>query len=220
MVSRTERKSCILILCVMIVFLLAELPRIYVSSTLFSTYRSNLDMDNAALHKTKTELSQRFAVCLDDIPNVNIADDSCNSDFDELSSHHKEVLTNELEEFTQMLEYTMLHTIDLDYKQLLKQNFFEYLVDVFVDKNYLYAREFKKYAKQNYFDIAVKTYCNGTRKNVRETMFVLGKIYNCLLAIDDINISFAILGSSPYNEAMNYIMNIIWGHIDISLEHL
>ncbi|CAC5401369.1 unnamed protein product [Mytilus coruscus] len=59
-VSRAEKKSCILIVCVMIVFLLTELPRIYVSSTLFSTYGSNLDTENVALHKTTIELSQRF----------------------------------------------------------------------------------------------------------------------------------------------------------------
>ncbi|CAG2228537.1 unnamed protein product [Mytilus edulis] len=70
-VSRAEKKSCILIVCVMIVFSLAELPRIYVSSTLFSTYRSTLDTKSIVLHKTKTELSQRFETCFGYIHNVS-----------------------------------------------------------------------------------------------------------------------------------------------------
>ncbi|VDI23512.1 Hypothetical predicted protein [Mytilus galloprovincialis] len=102
--SRAEKKSCILIVCVMIIFLLAELPRSYVSSTIFSTYRSNLEMDNIALHKTNIEWSQRLTECLNNIPNLNISDETCISDFDELPSQYEDNVTREVEALTLELE--------------------------------------------------------------------------------------------------------------------
>ncbi|CAC5401370.1 unnamed protein product [Mytilus coruscus] len=189
-VSRAEKKSCILIVCVMIVFLLAELPRIYVSSTLFSTYRSNLDTQNVALQKTKTELSQRFAACLDDIPNHNISDESCISDYGELPTHYKDGATGKVEDLTLELENRVYWIMDWRYRRQFKQNYFDYLDDVFAAKHVRYARELKEYVKQTFFDIVEKTYCNATEKYLQDIMRnVYFDIlhYRCLYTIDNID---------------------------------
>lgn len=71
--SGTEKKSCILIVCVMIVFCLAGVPRLYFNLTLFSTYEFNLDtlnisnlsMQNVAIQKLTTEFHQLYSAFLD-----------------------------------------------------------------------------------------------------------------------------------------------------------
>ena len=42
---------------------------------------------------------------------------------------------------------------------------------------------------------------------------------NVINAISEI-MPYLILGSSPYAEPMNYIMNVVWGYVDINLEDL
>ncbi|CAC5401368.1 unnamed protein product [Mytilus coruscus] len=221
-VSRAEKKSCILIVCVMIVFFLAELPKIYVRSTLFSMYRSNLETQNVALHKTKTELSQLFAACLDDIPDLIISNESCISDFDDLPSHYKDDVTREVDSLTLFIEANVHRTMDRLYKGHLKQNYFDYLVDVLADERIRYANELKEYVKQTFVDNVKKTYCKATEKYFRKikTDIFVSILKGCVYTIGDRDASYVILGSSPYSEPMNYIMNIVWGHFDITLEHL
>ncbi|VDI19560.1 Hypothetical predicted protein [Mytilus galloprovincialis] len=224
-----RKKSCILIVCVMIVFLLAELPRIYVSSTIFSTYRSNLETMNVALQKTKTELSHRFAACLDDIPyfldgipNFINSDESCISDFDQLPSHFKANVTRNVDSLALYIEDHVHGMLDGMLKGSLKQKYFDYLVDLLADERIRYANELKDYVKQILFDIVAKSYCNATENVLNPIMkkvyFVI--VRSCLYTFDDRYESYLILGSSPYSEPMNYIVNIVWGHIDITLEYL
>ncbi|CAC5401366.1 unnamed protein product [Mytilus coruscus] len=220
-VSRAEKKSCILIVCVMIVFSLAELPRIYVSSTLFSTYRSTLDTQSTVLHKTKTELSQRFATCLGYFQN-NVSERFCNFDFKKLSQDHKADLKiiRQLKTINKKItKYVQRATTDV-YRKQLKGEYFEYLVDVLDDENGLYANATLKYVKQHMLDIVAVAYCYKRKYTLwrKKMKFVYLRIFKCL-----VNVKYApgfVLGSSPYSEPMNYLMHIGWGHIDFTLEHL
>lgn len=91
--SRVEKKSCLLIVCVMTVFFFTEVPRLYISLTLFSSYQSNLDMQNVALQILTTELNQIYSACLDDSLSC-ISRES--SDFIELSLHDKRIRVYQL----------------------------------------------------------------------------------------------------------------------------
>ncbi|CAC5404081.1 CMKLR1 [Mytilus coruscus] len=54
--SKSEKKSCMLILSVMVVFLLSEIPRLYINTTLFFTYSTNMENnENIAVNKITTE---------------------------------------------------------------------------------------------------------------------------------------------------------------------
>ncbi|CAC5401367.1 unnamed protein product [Mytilus coruscus] len=223
--SRAEKKSCILIVCVMMVFFLAEVPRVYISTILFSTYRSNLDMENAALHKTKNVLSQRFEACLADILYHDIADESCISEFDEQSSSFKLMMKKSLEI---NLDYYLLidkeNVMDIRYRYHLKENYFKYLADILLDEYNHNVREFEKINTHFLLDYAIKAFCNRTTKYNTAIELIIDdyfqKIDSCRYPTEGLDASFFILGSSPYSEPMNYIMNSVLGHIDITLEHL
>ncbi|CAG2213099.1 unnamed protein product [Mytilus edulis] len=82
-VSRSEKKSCILILSVMVVFLLTEVPRLYINTTLFFTYSANLENNaNMAVNKIATEMHRsimsrlRLDISLIDYSNLTLYD-SC-----------------------------------------------------------------------------------------------------------------------------------------------
>ncbi|CAG2207467.1 unnamed protein product [Mytilus edulis] len=62
-VSSSERKSCLLVLSVMVVFLLSEVPRLYINSTIFFTYRTDLEKnENIAFDKMRTVINTKKAM--------------------------------------------------------------------------------------------------------------------------------------------------------------
>ena len=208
--SRAEKKSCILILCVMTVFFLSEVPRIFVSATLFSTYRSDLDRTNVALHLTNTRLVQTHSECLLDFQSYkrNLSCNKIPAKVMDMLSKFKDVFaTSEFRRF-----------VDVSFKGQVKQVYYEYLIDDQIDLNLLKVTEATKVIQQ----LAVETYCgNATTKFKRlmdkkfENMWT-----NCgVIKLFDPPL---ILGSTPYSEPLNYILNIASGHIDITfnLEHL
>ncbi|VDI63163.1 Hypothetical predicted protein [Mytilus galloprovincialis] len=178
----------------------------------------NLEMDNIALHKTNIEWSQRLTECLNNIPNLNISDETCISDFDELPSQYEDNVTREVEALTLELEPRIHRFLSYEYKRVLKPNYYD-IIDVLHDGH---SKEIRKYAKQTLFDIVAKIYCNATEKYLNKIIrhLFVDIMIDCLFTNADTDLSFFILGSSPYSEPMNYIMNITWGRIDITLEQL
>ncbi|CAC5401317.1 unnamed protein product [Mytilus coruscus] len=228
--SRAEKKSCILIVCVMAVFFFSEVPRIFVSATLFSTYRSNLDRTNAALHLTNTKKVQTHLECLVDfLENFNRfsykGNLSCNSDYNEIPSWYKVTVTKELDVFLGLFNIyftasNFRKVADLYFKDQVKQVYYEYLIDDQIDLNLLKVTETAKSFQQNAFDLAVELYCANASPNIIKTLL---KRFSYLLDNCGIVKLFdpsLILGSTPYSEPMNYILNIVSGQIDITLEHL
>ncbi|VDI23511.1 Hypothetical predicted protein [Mytilus galloprovincialis] len=179
--------------------------------------------------RQKTSCPHRFAACLDDIPyfldgipNFINSDESCISDFDQLPSHFKANVTRNVDSLALYIEDHVHGMLDGMLKGSLKQKYFDYLVDLLADERIRYANELKDYVKQILFDIVAKSYCNATENVLNPIMkkvyFVI--VRSCLYTFDDRYESYLILGSSPYSEPMNYIVNIVWGHIDITLEYL
>ena len=52
-----------LIVCLMVVFLILEVPRLYLNITLFDTFKGDLDNDNIAWNKVKTEIEEQTTKC-------------------------------------------------------------------------------------------------------------------------------------------------------------
>ncbi|CAC5426733.1 unnamed protein product [Mytilus coruscus] len=162
--SRAEKKSCVLIVCVMTFFFLAEVPRLYITSTLFSTYRSNFDMQDVALQKMTTELFLKYSACLDDSLN-HISGESCLSDFNERPSHYKKSLINQLEKSWSEIdknypkEATRLW-VDMVYKDKLKHVYYEYLYDDLVDIFTVYDKGFWNFLMLSVYDFAILEYCS------------------------------------------------------------
>ena len=61
------------------------------------------------------------------------------------------------------------------------------------------------------------TYCSKMSKNMS---FLENLIKGYDHKTQKFKNSVVVLVSSPYGEPMNYLLNIIWGHININLEHL
>lgn len=82
--------ACVLVLSVMVVFLLSEVPRLYINSTIFFTYRTDLEKnENIAFDKMRSVINTKKTITCDyhnneeaqlNIPNYN----SCT--FDDLPS--------------------------------------------------------------------------------------------------------------------------------------
>ncbi|VDI13564.1 Hypothetical predicted protein [Mytilus galloprovincialis] len=216
--SRVERKSCILIVCVMIVFFFTECPRLYINSTLFNTYRSNLDMQNVAIQKLSNENNQKDSVCFEDSLS-HISGESC---YSELPTYFKKEIVNKLEQFVFELEKinsteNIPLQVDLVYKDQLKQIYYKYLKDDFVLISTFLIKEKLRWLRQFYNDYAGIVFCSKVSNNT----YWANVFIQCLdQNTEKFRKSSVILASSPYSEPMNYLLNIIAGHIDINLENL
>ncbi|CAG2249199.1 unnamed protein product [Mytilus edulis] len=61
--SMSEKKSCVLIVTVMIVFILSEIPRLVLNTSVITTYASDLGKENIAWNKVKDEIEKESTVC-------------------------------------------------------------------------------------------------------------------------------------------------------------
>ncbi|CAC5390593.1 unnamed protein product [Mytilus coruscus] len=215
--SRTEKKSCMLIVCVMTVFFLAEIPRLFVTSTLFGTYRSNLDMQNVVLQKPSTEAFQIYLACLDDILSL-IRGESCFSEFNALSSHKRSIILNKLEtswaELDKNIEHRSRNMVYVVLKDLFKQSYYEYLKDDLLSLLIFVNKEISKMFHQHISEYTEIEYC------INQNNTYMAKVLQCKNQFrDKLTVSSSALVSSPYSEPMNYLLNIIWGLIDIDMEN-
>ena len=82
---------------------------------------------------------------------------------------------------------------------------------------------FVKVIHQGLVDIGNTMLCHNISDDNYLTQFAFLLISFCSDEVYDStmeNLPFLILGSSPYSEPMNHILNILWGHLDISLKDL
>ncbi|VDI63750.1 Hypothetical predicted protein [Mytilus galloprovincialis] len=110
--SKSEKKSCTLIVCVMIVFLLSEIPRLSLNASVFHTFRSDVDKDNMALYRVGKEVEIKSFSCLTGIAktlvekakvqqNMSIkSDESCVTGLMDLPQYWRE-LTHEFMSITE-----------------------------------------------------------------------------------------------------------------------
>ncbi|VDH90777.1 Hypothetical predicted protein [Mytilus galloprovincialis] len=208
-VSISEKKSCILILSVMVVFVLSEIPRLYINSTVFYTYRFNLEKnENIAFYRSATEISKDFDSCLYDLElrlwkkfDI-IIDDFC---FDlEVPPYYTQMTVRNMREQFVKRDYKF-YTVKLKYKFRIER--------IIENRFHLMAI---KLAKLIFCGIVRPSY-SGIIKSEKE------KFTKCLRShfeYADLKYPLYLLGSTPYSEPMNYILNIIWEQWDISLKNL
>ncbi|CAC5382292.1 unnamed protein product [Mytilus coruscus] len=191
--SSSEKKSCVLVLSVMVVFSLSEVPRLYINSTIFVTFRTDLEMnENIAFDNIRTAIKTEEATTCpyfkgnDKLAEINItANDSC--------------IVNDLTPtwVTKVENYIL--------KRLL------------IDEEICHPDKLH----QELMRAAKILYCSGHSVEYLSAFRLYpGCNYTNLLDLESSNIVLHVLGSTPYNEPLNYTLNIIWGHLDISLKHL
>ncbi|CAC5386434.1 unnamed protein product [Mytilus coruscus] len=217
-VSSSEKKSCILILSVMVLFVLSEVPRLYINSTIFFTYRSDFEKnENIAIYKTTTEINKEVEQCLYDTElrlkakhNITI-DDSC---------INREISAQWIEKFE-----AYIRNNQLPYK--FEKNYKFYTVNTKYDSKLtnFFGRIIDNRVRQAAIKFAKMFFC--VKLSTRYLIFIeKNKFQQCLITRSshsenaDLKLPLYLLGSTPYSEPMNYILNIIWEHWDISLKNL
>ncbi|VDI49048.1 Hypothetical predicted protein [Mytilus galloprovincialis] len=211
-VSSSEKKSCVLVLSVMVVFLLSEVPRLYINSTIFFTYRTDLDKnENIAFDKMKSVFNTKKAMVCNYHNNeeaqLNISNyNSCT--VDDLPPTMTEKVDSYLVSMHIHLANSGLKAVKRNYQSTLAT------LEIF-RRSYFYSRTYP-----DLIEVAEKIYCSvGNIDAVNATRL----LHECLLNILDIRKSVLVLRvlvSTPFSEPLNYTLNIIWGHLDISLKNL
>lgn len=234
-VSKSEGRSCILIICVMMVFLLSEVPRIYINSVIFKTFRSDLDRKNIAEYKVKRQLEPNMIACFgnifdetkqDTIVMFNITEDDTCTDDRQLQPNFT------VTDFMRLLKKTLSNLLpqlytDLKTKPILSRN--SHNINMISDKFNSFLRYSIDFLTNRHLNFVRLFIC---RENPTKIFLWYMKEYAVRQANQDEKCShqfgasidsylpFLILGGTPYSEPMNYILNIIWGNVDMSLEHL
>lgn len=255
-VSMSTKRSFILTLCVMVVFLLSEVPRLYINVSLFKTYRSDTDKVDIALNKVKTEIYRQSLSCGKGLSENLISeaqqrekakftkDWTCISGLDELPSDWRwvtDIVANvsigkfQIQNLIFKSPSKLRRNADLYANKLLNVKGFDFFLNM---KNIMPANRydqlyeaFEKIAssqdtmiKQLMIGTSITLYCNDVPEDIfMDVFFNISLNSDCLYTtkFEELvsNLPFLILGSTPYSEPMNYRLNIIWGHIDISLNH-
>ncbi|VDI14230.1 Hypothetical predicted protein [Mytilus galloprovincialis] len=208
-VSRSEKKSCILILSVMVVFLLTEVPRLYINTTLFFTYSANLENNaNMVVNKIATESHKNI------ISNFNFLDIPQYSNLTLNDSCIRAILTSDRASYDRPIQRVSRYT-----NVMLKD---KYQLDLLNSLRYLFSRLFHEIRKS-----MAMMLCSWYDKNriIDNDLFeyLVDYVFDGGVLFTDYGIThvaFLILGSTPYSEPMNYILNIIWANWDISLNNL
>ncbi|VDI49049.1 Hypothetical predicted protein [Mytilus galloprovincialis] len=206
--SSSEKKSCVLVLSVMVVFLLSEVPRLYINSTIFLTYRTDLEKnENIAFDKMRNVINTKKAMACD---------------------YH-----NNEEAQLNIKNYNACTFLDLPltFKSKVIDTFvFWYNIyikgPIAVKRKYIYTQaiwdmyySYPILTDQHFMELVTKWYCSGNIDAVNVTRL----LDECFATLWDINESLHVLrllASTPFSEPLNYTLNIIWGHLDISLEYL
>ena len=212
-------------------FLISEVPRLYLNTSLVSTFGSDLGKDDIAWTKAKSEINKRSTACFkraDSVVqkftskwNLSIAENL--SQFKNSSCGGKPLDRVDISSVSDLVDDVVIFIYE-DYGNALKERtnpiygaFIETLFEklsVFVKSNY--ERVLTKISL--ILDCSVET----VRTEYIMVAYALEHSYcyeNVINAISEI-MPYLILGSSPYAEPMNYIMNVVLGYVDINLEDL
>ncbi|CAC5426244.1 unnamed protein product [Mytilus coruscus] len=226
--SRSEKKSCFLILCVMIIFLLSEVPRIYINVTLVSTYNPSSEKGDIASNKLKTEVRKRTSSCLNDV--INDAKYNIELVWDIQKNHSclsKENSNMTLDWRMRIAKSTSYFFRNHFYEQPISQlwgkirpDYINY-ADTYLNVGSLTSSSDRQ-KLNNYFSLL---YCEqGINENVLfseldssfKRHIISCDTYSTFIG----SLSSWILGHSPFTEPLNYIINITWGHLDISVKNV
>ncbi|CAC5394223.1 TAAR [Mytilus coruscus] len=209
--SNSEKKSCVLVLSVMGVFLLSEVPRLYINSTIFVTFRTDLERnENIAFDKMRTAIKSKEAMA------CSYHTDN-NEEVQLNITNYNSCIVNDLPPtwVTKVENYTVDRLLSYEhiFQHIVKNKYLS-TIGIF---------EFSSYdrLRQELIPLVKNMYCSGgSFDSLDNREFYPRCITGSLLELQTSNIVLHVLGSTPYSEPLNYTLNIIWGHLDINLRHL
>ncbi|CAC5403459.1 unnamed protein product [Mytilus coruscus] len=223
-ISNCERKSCVLILSVMSIFLLSELPRLVIYGAVFKTFIYGTRNENIASYKVGKEIEYEMLACYQRIEDELISEWNIQR---EISSCFRVTNSSEIqEEIEEYVGYSAewsgyLWYIKKEIEDKIKNNYEELISNA----GQLMDSPREDSSSGRFRRFLTTLYCNEIDdldiywinidfedKHVHCGDSIFPLLFNIL--------PFLILGSTPYSEPMNYILNIIWGNFNISLEHL
>lgn len=228
-VSNQEARSCVLIVCVLIVFVLSEIPRLYVYGRVFLVYQTNVQKDNIAWKKAKTEIDSRSKCCLKTKQGRFLSQIQSDLDltlnFDCKDENETSGMSNDHESWISNIVYNITAHHYTNYTQKLVSYIDPHhrdMIEVIMNKI--------STLMLNNLEASMVTSMNILKCN-QISQTVLEKIkYSYEHAFSSCDISRVptvhdkmanlILGSSPYSEPLNYILNIFWRENDVTLNEI
>lgn len=228
-VPKHETRSCVLIVCVLIVFVLSEIPRLYLYGRVFTAYKDDIDEDNIAWKKAKAEIDSRSKCCLRTKQKQFMtkiqSDLGMTLNVDCKTKNETLGLSNSYESWINTVVYDIAASHYNDYTEKLISNInYEHRKMVEVIMNKVSSRML------NNLQTSLTNSLNMLECNELGTAVMNQIIHSYEHAFNACDISRVptvhnkmanlILGSSPYSEPLNYILNIVWGENDITLNEL
>ncbi|CAC5423014.1 unnamed protein product [Mytilus coruscus] len=230
--SMSEKKSCVLIVTVMIVFILSEIPRLVLNTSVITTFASDLGRENIAWNKVKEEIEKESTVCFKRAEFsvlMTILSDLKVSDIEHLNEKVQTVCEkkNDTESIDMdyvdwLIDYVENHVYKYYGMQLkfrIKEKYEDMIKDLFDKLSALTETNYRKAISR--IKPTLNCYDNIFEAEIVMITLILSnsECYESLINSLHNNLPFLLLGSSPYSEPMNYVLNIIWGNIDISIEN-
>ncbi|CAC5424276.1 unnamed protein product [Mytilus coruscus] len=222
--SKCEKKSCVLILFVVIIFLLSELPRLFIYGTVFKTFIFDTQNENIASTKAAKEIEFGMLACHRKIQDQFISELNI---IREISSCVRVANGSDIQfEIESYVDYSRewsgyMWLITDEIEDKIKRNYYDLVSNAGQLTNALLASSSSRKLRNFYTTL----FCNQLSED--DIYWIISdyedRHTDCKVSIFPLLfhiLPFLILGSSPYAEPMNYILNIIWGNITISLDHL
>lgn len=216
--SKSETMSCLLTVFVMTVFLLSEIPRLYINTIIFKTYHSDLADKNIAWSKVRQEIHKKSSECYRDVEDnflmklksdFNFSETGCFNASDRLQSYipiidsriDRLIFINKNYGKTLSLKLVKVY-------QSIVDNIITQLSAVVIDN-----------LQKRITKIATFLICNNVIDQVlflyiNEYLLCDGSVVN---ALHD-EFPALILGITPYSETVNYLLNITWRRSYLTLE--
>ncbi|VDI09434.1 Hypothetical predicted protein [Mytilus galloprovincialis] len=256
-ISVNEKRSCVLTVILMVVFLLSEIPRVYINTALFNTFKSNIGQKDVVWNQIKTTMERDSLLCFD-------YETEKFRKSTELTFNYSIIFEKEQEEESNLCgPYNMtgiisesdlkwlFNVLELSFKQdtdvmslLMKKVYLE-IYDVYKDNLNSNQKEmFKQLLDkisnttmepvQTLISYVFKTFkvaiCYSLFYKFGFTKWMSGQLADYLISCTNcmikhmtssfLNLPALTLSSTPYSEPMNYILTIIWGRVDITLDGL
>ncbi|CAG2207079.1 unnamed protein product [Mytilus edulis] len=230
--SMSEKKSCVLIVTVMIVFILSEIPRLVLNTSVITTYASDLGKENIAWNKVKDEIEKESTVCFkraEDSVLTTILSDLKFCDIEHLNNKVQTVCENknysesiDMDYVDWLIDYVenqVYKYYGLQLKFRIKEKYENMIEDLFEKLSSLTETNYRKAISR--IKPTLNCYDNIIKAEIVMITLILNysECYESLINSLHKNLPFLLLGASPYSEPMNYVLNIIWGNINISIEN-
>lgn len=223
-ISNCEKKSCVLILSVMCIFLLSELPRLVIYGTVFKTFIYDTSNDNIASYKVGKEIEYEMLGCYQRIEEEFISEWNIKREITScFRVTNSSNIQREIEEFVGYSDEWSgyMWNINKQMEDKIKNSYEELISNagqiIEAPRKDSSSGRFRRFLTTLYcneiddFDIYM-IYIDFEGRHVYCGDNIFPLLFNIL--------PFLILGSTPYSEPMNYILNIVWGNFNISLEYL